>query len=232
MCGRFFQDLDEAEARAYFEIDVSSVAEHGVPARRYNIGPGQAIWTVRTHPDSKQRSLDALHWGLIPHFASDRKVGYRMINARAETIDRTPSYRVAFARRRCLVVASGFYEWRAEGKRKQPFAIAPPDREATPLALAGIWENWQDKETGEWVRSVAIVTTAANEALRELHDRMPVVLDRASFARWLGEEPADLAELKALLRPTERQLVIWPVDPRMNRVEVEGPEILAPVHTS
>lgn len=229
MCGRFFQDLDEAEARAYFEIDVSNVVEQGLAAARYNVGPGQSIWTVRTHPRTQERSLDALHWGLIPHFARDRKVGYRMINARAETIDRTPSYRNAFAKRRCLVVASGFYEWRSEGKRKQPFAIAPPDGDRAPLAFAGIWENWKDEQTGEWVRSVSIVTTEANDTLRDLHDRMPVILPPASFARWLGEEPAEPAELKALLRPSDRQLVLWPVDPRMNRVEVEGRDILTPV---
>jgi len=232
MCGRFFQDLDAEEVRAYFDVDVSTLEHEGGLAPRYNIGPGQPIWTVRSHPKTQQRSLDALHWGLIPHFAKDRKIAYRLINARSETIERTASFRTAFARRRCLVVASGFYEWRTEGKRKQPYAIAPsPHGErASPLAFAGVWENWMDEETGEWVRSVAIVTTEASPFVRSLHDRMPVILERDAFSRWLGEEAVDPADLKALLRPSPRQLVLWPVDPRMNRVQVEDENILVPIN--
>ncbi|MDB4985258.1 MAG: hypothetical protein JWN04_436 [Myxococcaceae bacterium] len=231
------QDLLERDIRDYFavearprvheqSIDTTDVVSEAVQKPRYNIGPGQDIWVVRMDREHR-RSLDALHWGLIPSFASDRKIAYRAINARGETIERTAMYRAAFAKRRCLVVAHAFYEWQKEGKRRQPFAIAK--RSGEPLALAGVWENWLDKSTGEWLRSVAIVTTEAAPLLREVHDRMPVLLARADFARWLGEEPASLEQLKALLVPETEGLRMWPVDPRMNRAEVDEPSILAPI---
>jgi putative SOS response-associated peptidase YedK len=226
MCGRFMQNLLEKDIRAYFDAEATEVLDEAARAPRYNIGPGQQVLAVR-RDRAQQRSLDSLHWGLIPHFASDRKGAYRAINARAESIERTAIYRGAFAKRRCLVVAHAFYEWRKQGKLKQPYAIAKQSGE--PLALAGVWENWLDKSTGEWVRSVAIITTAASAQLSSVHDRMPVLLERADFARWLGEEPATLEELKALLVPLEQGLALWPVDPRMNRVQVDEPSILEPV---
>lgn len=221
MCGRFYQDLTDRELREAFGVEPPE--QH--PAR-YNVGPGQDVWVVRTHPDTHARVLTAVHWGLVPHFAKDRKGAYRCINARAETIERMPSYRTAFARRRCLVPVRGFFEWRKEGKRKRPFAIARAD--GAPLALAGIWENWRDAESGLWLRSVAIVTTEASAALRDLHDRMPVIVEPADFAAWLGEVAESPAHLKALLRPSEAALRIWPVSPRMNRGDVDEPSILEP----
>ena len=225
MCGRFFQDLDEAEVRAHFDVE-----EAGEPLPipgRYNIGPGQQIWVVRTHPETHARALDALHWGLIPHFARDRKGAYRCINARAETIERTPAFRTAFAKRRCLVAARGFYEWKADGKHKQPFAIAPAA--GGLVAFAGVWENWRDPATGQWVRSVAIVTTDAAPAIEALHHRMPVIIAPEDHARWLGEWPADPEELKALLRPYSEPLRSWPVSTRVNRAANDAPENLEPV---
>jgi putative SOS response-associated peptidase YedK len=225
MCGRFFQDLDEAEVRAHYEI-----AEAGEPLAapaRYNIGPGQQIWVVRARPDADARALDALHWGLVPHFASDRKGAYRCINARAETIDRMPTFRAAFAKRRCLVPARGFYEWKTEGKHKQPFAIAPVD--GGLVAFAGVWENWRDPASGAWMRSVAIVTTDAAPAVEPLHHRMPVIIAPEDQARWLGEQPAEPAELKALLRPYAEPLRTWPVSTRVNRAANDAPENLEPV---
>lgn len=230
MCGRFFQDLLEEDLRAYFHAESTAVASEAAARARYNIGPGQDIWVVRPQPKQPGRSLDALHWGLIPHFAADRKGAYRAINARAETVDRAPNYRGAFQKRRCLVVAHGFYEWRSEGTgrqaKKQPFAIQRADDQ--PLALAGIWENWQDPTTGTWLRSVAIITTAANEALQPIHDRMPAIIEPAMFPRWLGEEEVSVGELKALLVPSSEELRVWRVDPRMNRTDVDEPQNLAP----
>ncbi|MET0343620.1 MAG: SOS response-associated peptidase [Polyangiales bacterium] len=227
MCGRFFQDLEENEVRAHFDVPPGEAQEPLPLPSRYNVGPGQHIWVVRHHPQKHARSLDALHWGLIPHFAKDRKGAFRLINARAETLDRAPTFRVAFAKRRCLVAARGFYEWQARGKHKQPFAIAPDD--GGLLAFAGIWENWKDPATGEWVRSVAIVTTDAAPGLDALHHRMPVIVAPCDHARWLGEAPADADALKALLRPYAEPLRVWPVSTRVNRAAVDGPENLAPV---
>lgn len=231
MCGRFFQDLLEEDLRSYFQARSTAVASEAAARPRYNIGPGQDIWVVRATPEHSGRSLDALHWGLIPHFAPDKKGAYRSINARAETVDRAPNYRGAFQKRRCLVVAHGFYEWRSEGegkqKKKQPYAIERADQQ--PLALAGIWENWLDPASGEWVRSVAIITTDANEALRPVHHRMPVIIEHENFGRWLGEQDVSTGELKALLVPSQQALRLWRVDPRMNRTEVDQPENLAPL---
>lgn len=228
MCGRFYQDLLERDIRSYFEAEQTLVVSEAASQPRYNIGPGQDVWVVRLDREQQHRSLDALHWGLIPHFARDKKIAYKLINARAETIDTTPSYRTAFAKRRCLVVAHGFYEWRTLApKRKQPFAIAKSDD--TPMALAGVWENWKDPTTGEWIRSVAIVTTEANQALASLHDRMPVVLQPADFGLWLGERPSAPDQLKALLTPSTEAFTLWPVDPRMNRVQVDDPQVLLPI---
>jgi len=240
VCGRFYQDLLEEDLQEYFatEPSLGSTPEsralrddgldEAVRAPRFNIGPGQQILVVRRDKRHDQRALSALHWGLIPHFAKDKKGAYRCINARAETVESTPSYRAAFQKRRCLVVAHGFYEWQALGpKHKQPYAIARADR--GPLALAGLWENWLDPTTGQWLRSVAIVTTEANATLRSLHARMPVVLEQQDFACWLGEQPASPAELKGLLVPSAQAFELWPVDPRMNRAAVDDADILRPI---
>jgi putative SOS response-associated peptidase YedK len=224
------QNLLEEDVRAFFEVESTAHGSEAARKPRYNIGPGQDIWVVRVQHGREQaprRSLDALHWGLVPHFAKDKKGAYRAINARGESVDKTPLFRGAFEKRRCLVVAHAFYEWVKQGKQKQPFAIARADDE--PLAFAGLWENWLDKETGEWLRSVAIITTQAEGDLRELHDRTPVMLERADFPRWLGEQPASPAELKALLVATAQPLRIWPIDPRMNRTQVDEPSILTPI---
>lgn len=228
VCGRFYQDLLEEDLQEYFAAEADPGLAKEVLAPRFNIAPGQQILVVRRDKQHERRSLDALHWGLIPHFAKDKKGAYRCINARGETVDKTPTYRTAFQKRRCLVVAHGFYEWVTLGpKQKQPYAIAKADR--GPLALAGLWENWLDKTTGEWLRSVTIVTTQANDTLRPLHDRMPVVLEQQHFAAWLGEEPASPDALKGLLVPSVEAFTLWPVDPRMNRVAVEDPDILRPL---
>jgi putative SOS response-associated peptidase YedK len=224
MCGRFFRKSPREELAAAFQAELGfSSAEPG-----YNIAPGTPIVTVRFNPKTHARTLDDLHWGLIPFFAKDRKIGWKTINARAETIDTAPLYRKAFERRRCLIVADGFFEWKALGKRRYPYAIALEN--GAPFALAGVWENWQDPETGEWVRSCSIVTTEANSLVGRIHDRMPVILDPADYPRWLGEESAAPAELKELLQPFGGELVMWPVSPRMNRQEAStGPEVIEPV---
>jgi putative SOS response-associated peptidase YedK len=127
-----------------------------------------------------------------------------------------------------LIAVDGFFEWKALGKRRQPYAIALED--GKPFALAGVWEGWKDPESDEWVRSCSIITTDANPQLRGIHDRMPVILSPADYARWLGEEPSPAAELQGLLRPFGGELVVWPVSPKMNRQEgAEGPEVIEPL---
>ena len=224
MCGRFFRRSPREELAAAFDAELGESALE--PA--YNIAPGQMILAVRLHPKTHVRTLDDLRWGLIPSFAKDPKIGWRTFNAKAETIDSAPLYRRAFEKRRCLIAVDGFFEWKALGKRRQPYAIAL--EHGKPFALAGVWEGWQDPETGTWVRSCSIITTDANAQLGAIHARMPVILDPGDYARWLGEQPAPAAELKQLLRPYDGALVIWPVSAKMNKQDAaEGPEVIAPL---
>jgi putative SOS response-associated peptidase YedK len=179
---------------------------------------------VRLNPETGERSLDALHWGLIPHWAKDKKVGYRTINARSETVDKTPAFRQAFRKRRCLVCADGFYEWRREADRKVPYYFQLKTGE--PFAFAGLWENWQDPQSGEWLRSCTILTTEANALVRPTHDRMPVILPEACHRAWLGET-ADVADLKAMLSPLDASLMeAWEVSPRVNSPRNNGPQLV------
>jgi putative SOS response-associated peptidase YedK len=139
-----------------------------------------------------------LQWGLIPYWAKDPKIAYRTINARSETVDKAPSYRQAFKKRRCLIPADGFYEWRKTAKPKLPFAIAMKD--GRPFTFAGLWENWKDPESGEWLRTCTIITGEPNELVAQIHPRMPVILPEQHHAARLGE--TDDGNLNTLLVPT------------------------------
>jgi putative SOS response-associated peptidase YedK len=221
MCGRYFQNQPRDELAAAFRAAPSA----GEDRSSYNIAPGQLVLAVRLHPKTGERWLDDLQWGLLPHFAKERKMAWKTINARAETIDKAASYRAAFEKRRCLILADGFFEWKALGKQRLPYAVTLAGRE--PFAMAGVWENWKDPVSGEWVRSCAIVTTAANELIGQVHDRMPVILAPADYASWLGEEPKTASELKRLLEPFSAQVMaMWPVHPRVNKTDVNDPSVL------
>lgn len=227
MCGRFLNKLPVAEIARIFEV----TAPLPNYPERYNLAPTQPILAVRLNPTTGQRSLDTLRWGLVPHWAKDLSIGARLINARAETLAKTPSFRDAFARRRCLIPASGFYEWQKNAEGKQPYAIVPADE---PLfAFAGLWENWRDRDAGEaapWLRSCTIVTGPANALLAPIHDRMPVILPRQAWGAWLGEIPASPAALQALLVPfPAERMRAYPVSPRVNNVRNDDSSLADPV---
>ncbi len=172
-------------------------------------------------PETGERRLDALRWGLVPHFTKDLKACKRPINARSETIATSGMFRGALAARRCLVPADAFYEWKAVADGKQPYAIARTD--GAPLAFAGLWEGWRDP-AGEVLRTFTIATTAANEDMAGLHDRMPVILEPAAWPVWLGE---DVGDFTALLRPAPAGTVrLWPVSRAVNNVRNNGSELL------
>ncbi len=175
---------------------------------------------VRRKSGADGVELVSAHWGLIPFWAKDRKIGAKLINARAETVAEKPAFRAAFKSRRCLVPADGFYEWRREGKVKQPFLIESADSE--PMAFAGLWETWKD-EDGKPLVSCTIITTEANAIMREIHNRMPVILDNGAFDNWL----ADRGDHAALLRPcAEQHLQMRPVDARVNNVRNNDAELI------
>lgn len=190
----------------------------------YNIAPGSDVLAVTTGREGAPRA-ERLRWGLVPSWASDTRTGFKMINARAETLAQRPAYRQAFERFRCLIPADGFYEWQAlpGGGRKQPFHITRADGEL--FAFAGLWSVWHRGEPEE-LRSVTIVTTAANALVAPIHDRMPVILPRAAEERWLARD-APLPELEALLHGLAAgEMARRPVGPAVNDARYDGPECL------
>ena len=194
MCGRYYSTLPTELVARWFRI-TNAAAEM---APRQTVTPGTAAPVVRFNPQSRERALDCLRFGLVPHWAKDPAVGARLFNARAESVAAKPSFREAFVKRRCLIPATAFYEGRKDTHPKQVYAIRLPDREL--FAMAGLWEDWRTPE-GAWLRSFAIVTTAANPLLAPIHDRMPVIVAPEDYAAWLGEQATTPETLRALLRP-------------------------------
>jgi putative SOS response-associated peptidase YedK len=192
MCGRFTLRTPAKELAEIFRLaDVPDLRP------RYNIAPTQPVAAVRLVPKDGHRELVMLHWGLIPFWAEDPKVGYSTINARAETVATKPTFRQAFAKRRCLVVADGFYEWQKTDGRKQPFYIHIKDDQ--PFAFAGLWERW--KRDDQKIESCTIIVTEANDVLNPIHDRMPVILSPEDCDLWLDPKFEDKKKLQAILRP-------------------------------
>lgn len=217
MCGRFaFYSPTEAAAALF---GVSTAVEI---KPRYNIAPTQEIAAIRNTGEGQgdERELVMLRWGLVPFWAKDPSIGNRMINARAETVAEKPSYRAAFRHRRCVVLADGFYEWRRENDSKTPYFISLASDE--PFALAGLWENWTDKATGESLQTTTLITTEANEFMQPLHHRMPVIVQSDAANEWLAGS-ADPLEHAALHTP---QLKAWPVDRRVNNARNQGEELI------
>jgi putative SOS response-associated peptidase YedK len=188
---------------------------------RYNVAPTDPMYAVATGRSSGVRQLGLFRWGLVPSWASDLSVGARMINARAETVAVKAAYRDALVRRRCIIPADAFYEWRAG----RPFAVHL--RDGRPMAFAGLWEVWRGPSQDEVVRSCVIITTAANSLLAPIHNRMPVVLDPSAWDEWLDPDYRDVDGLQGLLVPASAaQFELWPVSTRVNSVRNDGPELL------
>ena len=219
MCGRFASTTPpDAVARRF---KTAGPVPNAAPS--WNVAPSQPAMVVRWHPESGERRLDLLTWGLVPHWTKDLAKARKPINARAETVATSPMFRDAFHRRRCIVPADAFYEWQATPDGKRPHAIARAD--GAMIAFAGLWESWR-APGDEVLRSFTILTTAANDALRPLHARMPVLIEPADWPLWLGETAGEPA---ALLRPSAAALRIWPVCARVNNVRNDGPDLLAPI---
>ena len=169
-----------------------------------------------SHHQTGTISLDPLRWGLIPYWCEDPKGGRKPINAKCETVRTLPSFREAYRKRRCILPVDGFFEWKAiKGqKAKQPYAIAMKD--GSPFGIGGLWENWRDPTSGEWVRTFAIITTDANELVAEIHDRMPLILAPTDYTRWLSDEP----DPGDLMRPFPAEpMRMWPISTRVNKPE-------------
>lgn len=226
MCGRFTNRYDqEAILRLYRVTAAPGAAIPNTPAR-YNIAPTQIAPVIRLREASREQAF--LKWGLVPSFASDLSVGPRMINARAETVSEKPAFRSAFLKRRCLVVADGFYEWKREGKDKQPYFITLKDNAV--FAFAGLWEMWRPRNGGAAVETFTILTTEPNALVAPLHDRMPVILAPESWPVWLGETPAGHAEIQALLQPFPAEhMECWKVAPKVGNVRNDEADLMQPI---
>ena len=223
MCGRFFLKIEAEGLAAMFDVAQwpSGFALH-LP--RFNIGPGQGIPTVLAR-DGRTEFVK-LTWGLVPSWADDPNIGFQTMNARSETADEKPAFRDAFRRRRCLIPASGFYEWKDGGAGfKQPFAAMRDGGE--PYAMGGLWETWTDPASGSRLETCTVLTCPANTRLRALHERMPVVVPRVDWAMWVDPRVERVAPIKAVCRPDDsRRWSYHPVSTRVNRVKNDDAGLL------
>ena len=244
MCGRYASARKRIELLEEFSVQRDRVAQDLTPD--YNVAPTRSVYAVM---DRQQRAPEAggvarelrvVRWGLVPSWAKDISIGSRLINARAETVSEKPSFRRAFARRRCLLPADGYYEWQVlenaglrGGQRKQPYFIHRAD--GGPLAFAGLYELWRDHAVPDgdpdaWLWTATIITTTAADEVGQIHDRMPMVIARDSWADWLDPANAEVSDLQALLAPAaDGGLASYPVSADVNSVRNNGPQLIKPV---
>jgi putative SOS response-associated peptidase YedK len=249
MCGRYASARKRIELLEEFSVQRDETAEPLKPD--YNVAPTKPVYAVldraerpardedaggRGGPDpgTVARELRVMRWGLVPFWAKDVKIGSRMINARAETVAEKPAFRRAFAKRRCLLPADGYYEWQQlPGEPKQPIYISRSDGQ--PLAFAGLYELWRDpavesRDEDAWLWTTTIITTSAPDELGMIHDRMPMIIDPASWGDWLDPANGDVADLQSLLTPAMvGDLTTWPVSTEVNSVRHNGPQLVEPV---
>jgi putative SOS response-associated peptidase YedK len=222
MCGRFVSSSPPDQIARYFDAlnDAPSLEPN------YNVAPTEDVYAVLV--DGGIRRLEALHWGLVPYWAKDPKAGNRMINARAESLATKNAYKRALQKRRCLIPADGFYEWKAVPgqKQKQPMYIDRPDGE--PLAFAGLWEVWRSRDVpGDELHSCTIITTAANDTMAPVHDRMPALLPPSAWSEWLDPTVDDIDVLGKFLVPAPNGILqIRPVSTEVNNVANQGAHLI------
>ena len=219
MCGRYTITVTVEELMARFMAEDATVPCH---RPRYNVAPMQMVPAV-IHDGTRNR-LGMLKWGLVPPWAEDERIGARMINARAETLEERPAFRQAFRRKRCILPADGFYEWKRDGKRKRPLRIVL--RDGGVFGMAGLYETWTGPD-GRKVHTCAVVTTAPNRLMADIHDRMPVILRREDEALWLDRNVQDLERLRPLLQPyPAEEMEAYEVDPRVGNVAFDDPGLI------
>jgi putative SOS response-associated peptidase YedK len=237
MCGRYTSTSTPAQLAEVFKVDDVKVEQLPI---RYNVAPTQDVYAVaerrpKADGQPRRRQLGSFRWGLVPAWAKDPSVGSRMINARAEGIETKNAYKRALVGRRCIIPADTFYEWQVRGgegtkQHKLPHVIR--HRDGSPLALAGLWEVWHDRDDAdqEPLRSCVIITTDANDLLAPIHDRMPVVLPPDAWDKWLDPTNDDLEVISGLLVPAPSDdFEAFPVSTKVNKVANEGPELVEPL---
>ena len=227
MCGRYGRRADKQRIAEWMQTHNTDVFDDSYLAPSFNVAPQSLQPVVRLDSETGKRELAIMRWGLIPFFAKDAKIAYSTINARAETVATSPVFREPMKRRRCLVPATGFYEWQAlDKKSKQPWAIELAD--GNLFAFAGLWDRWKDKATGQPLETYTIITTDPNELLEPIHNRMPVILSPQDYSRWL--DPGEPSQLPIdLLRPyPAEEMRAWKVSAAVGNVRNNGPELRLP----
>ncbi|MCP5475742.1 MAG: SOS response-associated peptidase [Lysobacterales bacterium] len=220
MCGRYFLDtLPELLAQQF------RMHKYPVYTASHNIAPTQPMLVLRAHGEDNEWAW--LRWGLIPHWAKDVSIGAKLINARGETVAEKPAFRGAFKYRRCIVPASGFYEWKPGAKGKQPYAIVPEDDPC--FGFAGLWEHWTAAD-GSVLETGSVLTTSANALMAPIHERMPVILQQDAYQSWIHGDPA---EVKALIRPwPDGGMRAYPVSRAVGNVRNNSPQLIEPVEAA
>lgn len=226
MCGRYGRRADKQRIAEWMQTRDTNVFDETYLAPSYNIAPTDIQPIVRLNREG-HRELTVMRWGLVPYWAKDSKIGFSTINAKAETVATSPTFREAWKRRRCLVPAEWFYEWKKiDEKTKQPYAIGLKD--GSLFAFAGLWETWHDKTTGEKLRTYSIITTDPNELMVPIHDRMPVILARKDYERWMADSDAAHLPLD-LLRPyPAEEMKAWRVDKAVGNPRNNDPTLIEP----
>ena len=222
MCGRFTLTVNPADLQETFE----NYTFPATFAPRFNIAPTQPILTI---PNDDRNAADFFIWGLIPMWAKDPSIGNRLINARAETLEEKPAFRGSLKYKRCLILADGFYEWRTSpgGKAKIPYFIHMNDRK--PFAFAGLWDSWNSPD-GSQIKTATIITTEPNDLMSLIHNRMPAILHRRDYAKWLDASPQTPESLKSLIKPyPAEQMNAYPVSTMVNKPENDIPQLVIPV---
>ncbi len=222
MCGRFALISAEEILKRLFALDEVIPLEP-----RYNIAPTQEIPAVRYVPEIEKNDLSRVRWGLIPFWAKDPSIGARMINARGENLFEKPAFRSAVRRKRCLIPASGFYEWRKQNGKKQPYFVRLKEEEC--FAFAGLWDRWESEE-GAIIDSCTIITMEANEKIKPFHDRMPLILPQEDYEKWLDPKNEYKRDIQAMIRPyASEAMVVYPVSPLVNKPQNDGPACIKAV---
>jgi putative SOS response-associated peptidase YedK len=225
MCGRYRLSRRKQMIQEYFETTDEADWEP-----RYNIAPSQAVGIIRQDLTKPERHFSLARWGLIPYWAKDASIGYKLINTRSETVAIKPAFREAFKNRRCLIPADAFYEWKKAGTAKQPFSFGMEDDSL--FAFAGLWDRWKDA-SGQVVESCSILTTTPNALLAEVHDRMPVILKADDYDQWLDPAFTRVDAFQEVLRPLDATLMKgYPVSKRVNFVKNDDPDCAAEISLS
>lgn len=227
MCGRYTNTVTDPDVIAQ-AFDLATPPDHRTLQARYNIAPTQQIMTIGKNRDNENR-IAWMRWGLIPRWAKEMAIGNKMINARAETLAEKPSFQDAYRKRRCLIVADGFYEWRKEGDgSKTPMYIRMKD--GRPFALAGLWETWKNPEDGESVISCTIITGEPNALVKTMHHRMAVILPPEVYETWLNRDVQDVLQLQPLLQPyPPDNMEAYPVSKKVNNAAYDAPDLIEQV---